>query len=281
MSKRSDVVVDGIRLSILSEGQGTQGLFLLHGIGFGADSFLRNMQPPAAQIRVVAVDLPGHGFSDAMDYGGKPPQLVMAGLINRLADLLGLKSWSVAGSSYGAIVASLAWFDRPAQVKSLILIGSGSVFHATEQQKKTLAASVANGRTAMIDPTLESCRKRAGNIVFDPAVVPAEMVKSQLESYRLPDRLAAYENTVNETVRTMEMPGARVLDRLEEMRVPTLVITGRNDIRSSWEKHVEGAARMPDAELNIYEDCGHIPYLEHADRFNADMADFLRRHPLG
>ena len=48
MSKRSDVVVDGIRLSILSEGQGTQGLFLLHGIGFGADSFLRNMQPPAA-----------------------------------------------------------------------------------------------------------------------------------------------------------------------------------------------------------------------------------------
>jgi pimeloyl-ACP methyl ester carboxylesterase len=39
--------------------------------------------------------------------------------------------------------------------------------------------------------------------------------------------------------------------------------------------HQEGVRRMPKARLIIYEKCGHMPFMEHPERFNADMLDFL------
>jgi pimeloyl-ACP methyl ester carboxylesterase len=103
------------------------------------------------------------------------------------------------------------------------------------------------------------------------------MLPVQLTSYALADRAAAYRATIEGSIAMMEHQGARVLKRLEEIRVPTRVIVGRNDVRADWQTHVAGVARMPQATLSIYEGCGHLPFMEHADRFNREARDFLER----
>jgi pimeloyl-ACP methyl ester carboxylesterase len=66
--------------------------------------------------------------------------------------------------------------------------------------------------------------------------------------------------------------------RLGEIRVPTLLTTGAEDIlvppASSRELH----ARIPGAELVTIDDAGHLHFIEQMERFNAVCLGFLRKH---
>jgi 2-hydroxy-6-oxonona-2,4-dienedioate hydrolase len=266
--------INGVRTRYLYAGNGPP-LLLLHGVGMSADCVLRNIDPLASRFSVFAPDLLGHGFTDAADLSGAAAQLAMAKHIVQLADGLALGSFSALGFSFGALVAALIYFERRKQVRNLVLVGSGSTFHPSDQQKKTLRAAATNGKTAMADPTLESCGTRASNVVCDPSVIPAELIWIQLTVYALPDRLAAYMETIESCIVHLEDASTRVFDRLEQIACPTKVIMGRDDIRADWRWHEKGVARMPDASLTVYERCGHMPFLEHAEQFNSEVSSFV------
>ena len=247
---------------------------LLHGVGMSGDCFIRNIDALASRFTVYAPDMIGHGFTAAAEFGCVPAQLAMARHVVAMAESLGFDLYAVGGFSFGALVAGLAYFETTEKVEKLILVGSGSVFHPGEEQRDTLRAAAANGVKAMTDPTLESCSAR-GYIVYDPASVPEELVYLQLTSYALHDRLEAYSATIESAIAHMDNPSSRILDRFEQIACPTKVIVGRDDIRADWRWHEKGAARLPACEFTIYERCGHMPFLEHADRFNEELTAFL------
>ncbi|NYT43880.1 alpha/beta hydrolase [Alcaligenaceae bacterium] len=271
--------IGGIRTRYLYAGAGP-AVFLLHGIGFSADCFIHNIDVLAKSFSVYAVDLLGHGFTDAPDYEGVVPQIAMARHIAALADQLGLASYSIVGSSFGAHVAAHVYLENVSCVDKLVLVGSGSVFHSGEEQRKTLIGSLANGKKAMIEASIDSCRKRLENIVFSPSCVPSELLWIQVTIYAEQDRVSTYEAAIKGSVQAMDAPGARVLGQLETIKCPSLVIVGRNDIRADWTSHVDGAARMPAAEVSIYESCGHFPFLEYPEIFNPQVARFLSESPV-
>ncbi|HEX9477790.1 MAG TPA: alpha/beta fold hydrolase, partial [Methylomirabilota bacterium] len=72
--------------------------------------------------------------------------------------------------------------------------------------------------------------------------------------------------------------GHDTLARLGQIRVPTLITTGTEDIlvppASSRELH----ARIPGAELVEIGDAGHLHFIEQAEKFNAVGLEFLRKH---
>ena len=65
-------------------------------------------------------------------------------------------------------------------------------------------------------------------------------------------------------------------DVLASIRVPTLVVHGRNDhvVKVSAAQHT--AKMVPHATLLVYPGVGHAPHLEVATRFNRDLAEFVR-----
>ena len=67
----------------------------------------------------------------------------------------------------------------------------------------------------------------------------------------------------------------RIYDRLEDIAVETLIVWGRQDPRGLHEQAVAGVKRMPNARLITYEECGHLPFLEKPDQYNADIRAFL------
>jgi 2-hydroxy-6-oxonona-2,4-dienedioate hydrolase len=265
---------------VLCGGSGP-ALFLLHGVGVSGSSFFRNIDELGRRYAVYAPYMLGHGFTDATDFKGGPPQPATVRHLGRLADRLGIERYSVAGSSYGGLIAALMWFDRPKRVDSLVLIGTGAVFHPAEEQEKTLRNAAANAGQAMGDPTLDSCRKRLGAICHDPAAVAEEILLEQLTSYALPDRFDAYKATIAGLIATCSSSEHRVYTRLEQLKARTLILTGRDDIRAKWELHVEGRKRMPDARLLILEKCGHLPYMEHPQAFNMAVDSFLAGEVVG
>ena len=65
------------------------------------------------------------------------------------------------------------------------------------------------------------------------------------------------------------------LDRLAEIRVPTLIVQGRHDKARTPEHGALMRTRIPHAELAVIDDAGHTPQLEHPDAFNHVAMRFL------
>jgi 3-oxoadipate enol-lactonase len=66
-----------------------------------------------------------------------------------------------------------------------------------------------------------------------------------------------------------------VSDRLDRIAAPTLVLHGDVDPLVPLANGVRLSERIPGAQLKVYEDTGHIPEVERADEFNADLLAFL------
>ncbi len=274
--KASFINVNGVRQRYLYEGNGP-ALLMIHPIGHSADVFVRNIDVLANHFTVIAPDLPGHGFSDSIDFGDMSPQRATAQHFSALLEQLGLKKYSVLGSSYGGLVAALLALERPAHVQAMVIVGSGSVFQPAKLQESVLRAVYANASTAMGNPTLASCRQRIANICWAPEAVAEEILLIQLTSYALPDRLDAYRQTLESLIAHLEDPQENTCTRLTEFKIPALVLTGREDTRADWRVLKKGCRQIPNARFVIFEHCGHLPYLERPVAFNAEVAEFLTR----
>ena len=265
----------GVRTRYLTAGNGP-ALLMLHPVGHSADVFFRNVDALASEFTVIAVDLPGHGFSDPIAFGSTPPQSATVSHLRTLLADMGIDAFAVLGSSYGGLVAALLAEAEAARVFGLVVVGSGSTFSENKPQQSTLSGTRDNVADGMRDPSIANCRQRIANICFSPESVPEEILLSRATSLASPDRLPNFLLTIDGLAASKSED--RVFDRLETLSTPTLVITGREDIRAGLEQHQAGVARMPDARLHVYDRCGHLPSLEHPERFNADVLAFL--HPL-
>jgi 2-hydroxy-6-oxonona-2,4-dienedioate hydrolase len=266
--------IGGVTTRLLTAGSGP-ALILIHAVGLSADTWCRNIDALAKHHTVIAPDLLGHGFTSAVPYTHSPQQHAAQHVLD-VARSLELDQFSLAGSSFGGLIAALIALEHAPRVRKLIIIGSGSVFHAAETRERSLRATFANGSKVMLEPSVAACRDRLANICFARSAVPEEILLTQATAYAQPDRLEAYRASIDGAIASAADETAQVIDRLEQIGRPTLVIAGREDIRVSVEQTAAGTRRMPDARLKIYEQCGHLPYLEHPERFNQDVAEFLR-----
>ena len=269
--------VDGVRTRYLHAGEGYP-LILIHGVGVAGDTFIRNVEVLSEKFSVYAPDILGHGFTDSVDYQGVAPQTCAARHLLRFAELLGLERYSIGGSSFGGLICCMMWFAHPERIDTVTIIGAGSVYHKPEEIGEILKQVFANASKALGNPTLETCRARLANIMHPSVAVPDDILLTQLTSYALPDRFDAYKATIGGMRGALRSPEDQAYHRLEELTVPCLVITGRDDIRVSLEATQLGVERMPDAELHVFDQCGHLPYLEHPERFNDIMQAFLDKH---
>ena len=191
-------------------------------------------------------------------------------------EMIGVDRFSVGGSSYGAFIAGLVYFDVPERVDKLILVGSSSVFDTDENYRKALQRAYDNAAKTIGNPDLEDCRRRMNNAVHDPVSVPDEVLIMQITQYAQPDRVEFYITANRNRVDAEGPIGYRIVDKLEEIAVPTLVITGKQDKRTNWENTEIAAKRIPNLRCVAIDECGHLPYIEHPQAFNKLVAEFLR-----
>ena len=273
--------VGGILTRYIVAGSGYP-LILLHGVGLSADTFLHNLEIIGERYRVYALDMLGHGFTDIVDFGSDAPHQHLVDHVERFATTLGIGEFALGGSSFGAQIAVLLQLQQQSRVSDLIVIGSGSCFNTEEQQARSLKDVYRNAMSALEDPTWESCERRLDNICYDRRCIPSEIILSQLTSYARPGLKTAYESTVRGMTDLVRSRPYRIFERLHEIRVPTLIIWGKQDTRGRYERAVLAQQRIPDARLVLLDKCGHLPYLERPELFNTEVLGFLdERHAPG
>lgn len=264
----------GVNTRYLHAGSGPV-LVLLHGVGMSADIWFKNIPHLARSHRVIALDMLNHGFTDLAPYEGCAPQQKITEHILACLDALGIDKFSVAGSSFGGQLAALVYFAAPARIENLVIIGSGTSFNPEAEFAASLARVLQTALQAYDDPTWESCRKRMESVVYAPSSVPDELLLSQLTSYARPGMAEAYKATLAGMMDLDLVRPFRLLERLEQLRARTLIVWGRQDIRGAVERAIAASQVIPDCTIEVFEECGHFPHLEHPQRFNRIVADFL------
>ena len=264
----------GARTRYLHGGSG-KAVILVHGVGMSADSWFKTIPALENNFFVCAPDLLDNGFTEPGPYKGGAPQPYIVDHLIALADHLKLDKFSVVGSSLGSAVATLLYLRIPERIEKIIFVGPGSVINQPAALARVLEAAATNGRSAVENPSYESCRSRIARVVQDPACVPDWLVTMQMTIYALPGALEVFDRRMNGLRAKSALEEFEVYSKLEKVAVPTLVILGREDPRGDYAEAVAAAKRLPQGRIVTYEGCGHWPHIEHPNKFSSDVAAFL------
>ena len=269
--------IAGVHSRFFHHGEGDYGVLLLHGVGVGADSWLWNIEALGQGRMAVAPDMLGYGLSGEGDYREGPPHDGIVDHLVALSDHLGLRRLCVIGSSFGSNIACHLTLRLGDRVDRLILVGCGPALNEPSGLHAMYQQSFANGIAAMSDPTLERCQRRMRNLVFNPASVPEALPLVQLTLYGFPETRDRYERRMRGIMGMEALERFDVTRRLPDISIPTLVIWGRNDIRGDMTEAQRHAGRLPNGKMIVFEECGHLPYLEKPAEFNALADAFIRQ----
>jgi pimeloyl-ACP methyl ester carboxylesterase len=237
--------------------------------------WLRNIDALAKDFQVCAPDLLGNGLTQWGEFPPGPPHPHVLKHLVALVDYLDWRDFYVVGSSFGALIAALLYLDMPTRVKKFIGISSASFVATDEELAVAMKESYANGSSAVFSPTLETCRRRMERICYEPTAVPPELVFMQLTEYAVPWARKSYEERMRGMMDVEACRPYRVQDRLEQLKLPTLLIWGYNDPRAHYDRARDAVKRIPDARLVAFNRCKHFPHIEHPAKFNDMVRGFF------
>jgi pimeloyl-ACP methyl ester carboxylesterase len=275
------VSVDGLKLRYIEEGSGPSVLFL-HGasLGSSADVFLRNLGPFAkAGFRAVAFDLPGFGLSDIPEKQSVPQQ---RNSIPKFIDAAGLgKTALIAHSRSGGFAVQLALED-PSRYSHVIILGTGSLLPLqTEAQVGRYEAVQArvDKEMAQKEPTVEDARKLLQADTFNHSLISDEDVAIR-HSRMIGRNFIAHQERQNHEApaggAAPAKPSKPLWERLAELKMPLLMIFGREDRAHAGERAELLKKQQPQINLHIVNGCKHMVHWDAFDDLMRLGVPFLK-----
>lgn len=263
------MTADGVRTRVVEAGSGDSALLLLHGTGGHLEAFSRNIGSLCARHRVIAYDLPSHGWSD-----GPERSYEIAGYIRHLTalmDALGLEQASFVGQSLGGWIVSRLAIDDPAKVARLILVGTGGATAIPAVMSLIRDSS----RAAAGAPTEDAVRRRLSWLFSDPSALPDELVEVRRAIYAQSDGPARMEKALSLQDPTTRQRNLISPEEWSRIKTPTLVIWGEQDQTAPPEVGRDVAGWVPGGVFLPVPHAGHWPQFERPDLFNTAVLDFL------
>ncbi|MDH3637842.1 MAG: alpha/beta fold hydrolase [Gammaproteobacteria bacterium] len=243
-------------------------VLLLHGSGPGVSAWSnwRSTLPALGKsFRVLAPDVVGFGFTET------PPDLkfdtdMWAQHVIGFLDALDVPAAHLLGNSFGGALAAQVAVRHPERVNRLVLVGSVATrFPLTEE------LDAVWGYT----PSFENMRDLMSIFMYDSNQFDRDSIQLRLDTSQRPGRQEAF-------ARLFPAPRQRWVDALASpeaelaaLRHRVLIVQGRDDrvvpMRASLQLHT----LIERSELHLFGACGHWPHVEHAERFNQLVTDFL------
>lgn len=238
---------------------GRPALLLLHGWAASRREFVRLVPLLPRWLRIVAVDLRGHGDAD------RPPSgygvATLAADVVAAMDTLGLAEAVLVGSSSGGYVAQQVAVDAPHRVAGLVLAGS--------PRDLTGRAPFADDVERLTDP-VDPAWVRGFTLGLAVADLPgwyADLLVA--DALRLP--AAVWRASLH------GLTTGRPPTDLGTITAPTLVVSGGRDHLLGPEQTRALVDAVPGARWVEYADAGHVVLWEEPARLAADVAAFLPR----
>ena len=269
------IEVNGVNVHYKTYGNGEPVFILLHGFGASLFSWHEVTTPLAEYGTVIAYDRPAFGLTERpLEWEGESPysQDSQVELVIGLMDALGIEKATLVGNSAGGTISMLTALKYPERIESLILVDP--------------AVYAGGGAPAWIRPLLGTPQMRhVGPLIarqiqeqgvefiktawHDPSKIP----QATFDGYKKPLQVENWDKALWEL--TLSSRESGLAERVNEFNLPILVITGDDDRIVPTEQSVRLAAEIPNADLVVVPQCGHLPHEECPDEFMQAVQDFL------
>jgi 2-hydroxy-6-oxonona-2,4-dienedioate hydrolase len=245
-------IVEEASFRYVEAGEG-QPIIILHGLMGGLSNFegVMNCFSPKG-YRVIIPELPVYTLPVLNTY--------VKSLSEFLHDFIkhkGLKDVILLGNSLGGHVGLLYTKNHSDFVKGLVITGSSGLYEN----------NLGDGYPKRGD--YEYIKKKSQDVFYDPKVATKEIVDEVFESV----------NDRNKLIRTLALAKSAIrhnmAKELPKMKTPTAIIWGEDDSVTPPNVAEEFNQLLPDSNLYWIEKCGHAPMMEHPDRFNEILEEWL------
>lgn len=244
--------VSGIPIHYAVTGSGARTLCLIHGAGGSALAWIRQLEELADVVRVVALDLPGHGES-----GGQGCRKIgdYVAVVRGFVEALKLGKIVLAGHSMGGAVAQACALDRPDLLAGLILVGTGARLRVLPRILELLESDYSEG-----------------------CAFVTRMGFSPLSSQSLKDGAKAVMLQTKPHVPVGDFRACDsfdIMDRVGTIELPALIICGQEDELTPPKYSYFLAEKIRGARLLLIERAGHYVQLEQPEAVNVEVRQFL------
>ena len=163
------------------------------------------------------------------------------------------------GNSLGGHIGLYFTKLNPEKVKALVITGSSGLYES------------AMGGSYPKRSDYEVIKKKAQDVFYDPAIATKEIVDEVYETVN--DRI--------KLIKTLTIAKSAIRHNmakdLPKMTTPTCIIWGKNDAVTPPEVAVEFNKLLPDSDLFWIDKCGHAAMMEHPEKFNEILGDWLKK----
>jgi len=229
-----------------------RGVVFLHGAGGSHHTFRDQWAGLKGVARLVIPDLPGHGRS-----GGPPLESVdaCAAWVVEFVKEIGLDRFILAGHSMGGAIALQVALGGRKGLEALVLLGTGA--------RLRISPVIFDGIGARF-------REFAPELVgWMTSAASSDLLREDVASDVLSTRPATFLADFH------ACNGFDVMNRLDAIRVPTLVISGDDDRLTPLKYGEYLAVNIPGAVLKIIHGVGHLAMLEKPNEVNAVITSFV------
>lgn len=233
-------------------------LVLVHGLGTSSSSWSKAMSLIGKSHRIIALDLPGFGFSTEVD----PRRIYTLGdYVDALANLMETvpaEPIVLLGHSLGGWVSARYASNHPERIRHLILVDAAGVYYrGVESLQATFTLN-----------SVGDVRRLLNKMWYRYPWYFKPFTRSVFNELR--------RRNTNALVASIE-PNDLLVEEFEQLKMPVTIIWGKEDCVISPESVNILRRLIPNAKARIVERCGHVPQLERPAEFARLVNDVLER----
>lgn len=268
---------DGRRLRCVSGGSG-EPLVLLHGLNIGWGQWYAVFADLARTREVMALDLPGAGGADRVDFLTEDVAGILLGSVDKALRKLAPHGATVVGHSLGAWAAlKLAAQGHPSIKKVVAVSPVGFTSHVPPKFRPLAIRPLARFLAKVaVPPTRANIEMFLGDVMKDRAVMAPEYVDYVAEHVARPPASHPFL-LIHRLFRPFRFRDEFILSPQEQsaVRMPVVVIHGADDPLIPLAR-VRGAfGRIPGGRTVVLDGVGHVPPIELPGEFVRRVEAFI------
>ena len=262
-SVSKQVEIFGQKIHYIEAGSGPNVL-LLHGLGGDATNWEFTVPALASKYHVWAPDQIGFGASDKPMINYRVQTLV--DFLEAFCQKVGIDKATLVGNSLGGWTAAEFTLEHPERVEKLVLVDSAGYSFANSPVKPTRAMLLA------LNPSTLAGAKQVLGLIFAHQSLVTDANARLLFQKHLTNN-DGY--TINAFIDSILREEDFLDNKIAAIKVPTLIVWGRDDHLVRLASGEQFARDIAGSQLKVFDGCGHVPQIECAAPFNAELGKFL------
>lgn len=258
------IKANGIQMNYeLSGKKGALVVVLSHSLNSSLLMWYPQMDVLNLYFQVLLYDIRGHGDSDT-PLGAYTLELLGNDAIG-LLDALNINQVHFIGLSMGGMIGQCLALNYPHRLKSLVLCDTASVIPSDAQPiwQERIDKARKKGMEALLEETMERW--------FTPAFLTKNsQMLALIQKQFLATPVSGYIGCA-EAIRKLNY-----LDRLSEIKMPTLIMVGEDDPATPVSASVAMHERISNSKLVILPSARHLSNVEQTEAFNTALLTFLK-----